>query len=155
MKTQHTLTHASARVSMSKRCNVCEVLIHTKATDRALWFCEDCHSTFKYQSERYKIAKQKFTQLTKLERGCEAEGGCDYTQQGQVLSHYMFDYDHMNPKIKTADVSTMCVSGKWSFDDIKKEIAQCRVLCKMHHALVTEKQWLDRKKSKVGVLVNA
>jgi hypothetical protein len=140
---------------MNKRCNNCEVLIQTKHKDRMLWFCEGCHETIKHQSKRHELAKRKFTQLTKLERGCEAEGGCDYTQQGQHLSHYMFDYDHIDPSLKTKEISTMCTSGRWSFDDIKKEIAKCRVLCKMHHALVTEKQWLNRKNSKVAVLANA
>ncbi len=130
---------------MNKHCNNCETPIHTKSTNRLMWFCEGCYTTIKHQSMRHQIAKRKFTQLIKLERGCEAEGGCDYTQKGQHLSHYMFDYDHIDPSLKTKEISAMCTSGKWSFNDIKKEIAKCRVLCKMHHALVTEQQWMARK----------
>jgi len=131
---------------MTKRCNICEHLIQTNTNNRAMWFCEECHASVKYQSLRVKIAKQKYTQLIKLERGCEAVDGCEYTQQGQQVTHGMFDFDHINPTIKLTEVSQMYVSGRYSFDDIKKEISKCRVVCKMHHVLITEKQWSARAK---------
>lgn len=77
-----------------------------------------------YMKARYK--KRRAEKLKKLGGKCAKCG-----------SRKKLEIDHINPKLKTIDVS----SKTWSNDDYWKEIEKCQLLCRDCHI---EKSILDR-----------
>lgn len=60
---------------------------------------------------------------------------CGYKQRAEALQ-----FDHLNPKEKYKEVSSMYT---YSLSSLKKEIAKCRILCANCHAIHTQQQRKD------------
>lgn len=56
------------------------------------------------------------------------------TDDSRVLS-----FDHIDPNDKVSDIATMSRQGA-RLDDLRKEVAKCRVLCHNCHAIVSLEQ---------------
>lgn len=87
--------------------------------------------------QTFLIANEAYIDTYKVTLGCE---GCGYNTDPKAL-----DLDHIDPYQKKHNVSTMKYSK--SLDDIKVEIAKCRVLCANCHRRKTyaNKDWLTRR----------
>lgn len=129
------------------RCIACEIQITPQsqshkvvlARGETLW-CNTCNGTYKEPSKKNwvldSMARRRKVGKIKLDRGCEWEGGCEYTK-GNFVDHRQLDLDHIDPSIKIEHVSTMLIKiKKYPWEIVEAEIAKCRVLCKMHHAIV-------------------
>lgn len=54
-----------------------------------------------------------------------------------------FEFDHLNPNLKSKNISTM-VGRTYTLHDIDKEIQKCRLLCKFCHRLHSQNQAIER-----------
>ena len=135
---------------MEYRCSNCEILFTPTSQSHALFisheffigetlWCQKCNKTYRYPSSKkdrfIKLIRKNQIAKLKLSRGCEWEGGCEWTE-GKNVDALMLDLDHLDPTQKTADVAKMIHYMKYSWDTILEEVAKCRVLCKMHHAII-------------------
>ena len=50
------------------------------------------------------------------------------------------EFDHIDPKTKSFNVSAMMYHSKYSLEQVKEEIAKCRVLCRFCHRIQTKRQ---------------
>jgi hypothetical protein len=102
-----------------------------------IW-CEYCNKTYKDNAKKKMVVKdiarrQKVARI-KMSKGCEWEGGCEY----KITNHRQLELDHIDPTLKLAAVSTMLQrTKKYPWEIVEQDIAKCRVLCKMHHAIST------------------
>jgi hypothetical protein len=103
-----------------------------------IW-CERCNKIYRMPSHKKRryisLTRIKLIAKIKLQRGCEWENGCEYTE-GKKVFHLMLDLDHIEPKQKTEAISVMASKLTYTWEDILNEIEKCRVICKMHHAIV-------------------
>ena len=76
------------------------------------------------------VAKYKLVRDLKIEQGecVECQFPCD------EMTHVCFAWDHIDPTTKRFSLSK---SRKFSFDEIKAEIAKCELVCHNCHALRT------------------
>lgn len=133
------------------RCTYCEIQITPQSQSHrivlekhlkkhpelkgTIW-CEYCNKTYKGNGAKKMVVKdiarrQKVARI-KMSKGCEWEGGCEY----KITNHRQLELDHINPTLKFAAVSTMLQqTKKYPWEIVEQEIAKCRVLCKMHHAI--------------------
>ena len=96
--------------------------------------CRSCHRIHTHEHKYKGTSKQaRFVNGIKLAIGkcqiCERTSGID--------NHpYLFDFDHLDPSTKVANVSTL-VSKNAKLENIATEIAKCRLLCASCHHRVT------------------
>jgi hypothetical protein len=135
---------------MEYRCSNCEILFTALSQSHRLYindsffkgetvWCKECNIKYKQPSKKkdriISMARAEQIRKLKLARGCEWEGGCEWTEGKQVNS-LMLEMDHIDPSIKFKSISTMVHNNKYSWNEIMSEMAKCRVLCKMHHAII-------------------
>jgi len=76
--------------------------------------------------------QKKLDYVYNLKRqGCQS---CGFTDQTMMR---FFEMDHLGNKV--ADISNMCYSSKYSYNDVVLECAKCRVLCRFCHRNHTNK----------------
>jgi len=134
---------------MELRCTNCKIQFTPKSQSYSLYikhqyfigetiWCQKCNKTYKFDSakkdRKIKLIRAEMIAQIKLSRGCEWEGGCEWTE-GKNVDSLMLDLDHLDPEQKTEDVAKMVNSLKYSNETLLEEVAKCRVLCKMHHAI--------------------
>lgn len=97
--------------------------------------CTKCHILETMQREKRGRIKNRggkdkidYVKSFKL-AGCSS---CGYSN-GNLLR--FFDLDHLDPANKTADVSRMARKSDYTLEEVVKECAKCRVLCKFCHAV--------------------
>ena len=118
----------------SMKCQLVCLRCHVKETLRRF------PGTFKMS--RVALAKKAFADAAKLAAAhC---GDCGEPVDPDLLTYY--EFDHVDPRTKVIAVSQMYDCGDYSLDDIKAEIAVCRVICKFCHRCRTKEQM--RKKHK-------
>jgi hypothetical protein len=151
---------------MGNRCCNCETLIppasegykhfinHEMFSGETIW-CERCNKIYpgpSYKKRRYiTLTRIKLIAKIKLQRGCEWESGCEYTE-GKKIFALMLDLDHIEPSQKTAEISFMAGKLTYTWEDILNEIEKCRVICKMHHAIVPSSTKRLTKTEKAALL---
>ena len=54
-----------------------------------------------------------------------------------------FDFDHLNPSIKTMNICKMVKDNKYSMVDIMVECSKCRIICKHCHIIHTAHQRMN------------
>jgi hypothetical protein len=154
---------------MGNRCCNCETLIppasegykhfvnHEMFSGKTIW-CERCNEVYftpSKKTNRYLIVwRGKLIAKIKLQRGCEWENGCEYTE-GKKVYALMLDFDHIEPRQKIAAVSFLANKLKYTLKDISNEIEKCRVICKMHHAIVPSSTKRLTKNEKAALLQSA
>ncbi len=74
------------------------------------------------------ILKRYHVENTKLEIAACQE--CNAEVKQEITEYH--EFDHLDPQTKIAGISEMCY-GTHTLDDVKKEIAKCRLLCKFCH----------------------
>ncbi len=133
------------------RCTSCEIQIPPQSQSHkivlekhlaqhpelkgTIW-CEYCNKTYPYNSHKKMVVvgnvRRKKVARIKMSKGCEWEGGCEY----KITDHRQLELDHINPTLKLTSVSGMLQRiKKYPWEIVEQEIAKCRVLCKMHHAI--------------------
>lgn len=137
-----------------KICNKCdgEFLIgdfpikNKKSGSRYSW-CHECHKAYRreyYQKNKAKIVEQD--NLTSSERKRRnRQYVWDYYKANPCIdcgngNPIVLQFDHKDDVEKVLNISQM-TSGKWSIENIIKEIAKCDVRCaNCHHIRTAEQQ---------------
>ena len=92
----------------------------------------------KNQKTRYQLHKSLIDSI-KLKYGCEVCGFGKHKYAKKWRKHVamLLEFDHIDPKTKTRDVSSMVT---YSWRKLIAEIKKCRVLCFRCHAIHTGNQ---------------
>ena len=95
------------------------------------------------RQRRFVLHMEKIRKI-KVSRGCECCGmqESDWPKKFKEGFPYFLHFDHIDPKTKTRDVSSMVT---YSWRKLIAEIKKCRVLCFRCHAIHTGNQ--NRKKA--------
>ena len=102
---------------------------------QAKWYRDNIKWVRKYNKDNlertrflrrgYRKPKAKFVDSYKLEKGCIV---CGYNKCARSL-----DCHHRNEKEKKFTISIEILKGKYTLDEIKKELKKCDIMCKNCH----------------------
>jgi len=137
-----------------KICNKCDgefsiedfPIKNKKSGSRYPW-CYECHKEYRreyYQKNKAKIVEQD--NLTSSERKTRNRQYIwDYYKANPCVdcgesNPIALQFDHRDDVEKTINISKMS-SGKWSIENIKKEIDKCSVRCANCHQIRTAEQY--------------
>lgn len=147
----------------SRECCTCkkQILIKDyswkdKKRGRRSTKCKDC--TNKYSRQHYRDNIDDYVARTKKNTARYKEEGRNLIYEFKLSNPctscgesnpIVLEFDHIDPKTKRNDVSTMATHG-YSIESIEKEIEKCIILCANCHRQKTAKQqnWHSYKKNK-------
>ncbi len=102
--------------------------------------CSRCHmiETIKRQDGKFNLCileRSKRNYIRELKKtGCI---NCLYVNEDLLR---FFNFDHLDPSIKIADICVMMRDNNCTFDEMIEEIKKTQILCRFCHYIVTQKQ---------------
>jgi len=104
--------------------------------------CATCHLIITIEREngiaynsRSHLERQKLEYLLVFKnKGCSI---CDYVN---TECPRLFHFDHLDPADKLKDIGRMTKDNKYTFEQLKEEVAKCQVICLHCHILHTREQ---------------
>lgn len=128
--------------SMTREARKCQLLCCKCHLETTIRRCAG-----KAKSSLASIVKRDYVNELK-----ERLGGCTICKSWIPNFHTYYEFDHLDPDLKVAAVSTMVMEAKYTLEHIKVEVPKTRLLCKMCHRVHTTRQRVERnnKKRRIG-----
>lgn len=121
----YSMKSKEAMIAEAKKCQILCRKCHTKVTKERRGISNT--PTFN------KLSKSCYVNNIKINNGCAI---CHFKNEEPEL----FDMDHLDPRLKIANVSVLVDKPKYTLEDVKNECSKCRVLCKHCHVIQTDIQ---------------
>lgn len=109
--------------------------------------CVECHLNVTISREKGSLIGGSTSSISSKEKQAFVQSlkdaGCSLCQRKCDGNYRFFDMDHIDPMTKMEIISHMTRDKQFTLDDVIKECAKTRVLCKFCHRVHTKKQRQD------------